>query len=405
MPRWMSFLLFFVPVLALLAAGHVYLYRRLVRDVTERQGLRSAARVLFAVGFAGAIGARALGALLPSEATRLLGIGFLVWTGVVLYVLMFTLAVDLPRKAVEWRGRRRAATVAATPKPSSESASRPPSPERRALLSRGLALGAGVAGAAVSTYGAWRAFHPPDVRDIPVRLPGLPRALEGFTLVQLTDIHIGGVLQRGFVDELVSRTNALKPDLVAITGDLVDGSVEGLGPFVAGFGNLRARHGTFFVTGNHDYYSDAAAWVAFLERLGVQVLRNRSVSIGDSGASFQLAGVDDWSAERLGERGYDLDQALRDVRPDRASVLLAHQPSNFDEVARRGVGLQVSGHTHGGQMFPGNLVGDLIWGDRNAGLSQTDRSLLYVSRGCGFVGPPMRVGAPPEIARLVLLPG
>ncbi|MCP3137939.1 metallophosphoesterase [Pyxidicoccus xibeiensis] len=396
MPRWLSFLLFFIPVLVLLAAGHVYLYRRLVRDVTERRGPRRAAQVLFAVGFAGAIGARALGAILPSEASRLIGIGFLAWMGLILYLLVFTLAVDVARAALAWRARRRAPVA-----PPSE----PPSPERRALLTRGLAVGAGMAGAAVSSYGGWRAFHPPDVRDIPVRLPRLPKALEGFTLVQLTDIHIGGVLQRRFVDELVSRTNALKPDLIAITGDLVDGSVDALGPFVAGFGGLRARYGTFFVTGNHDYYSDADAWVAFMEGLGIQVLRNRSVSIGGGPASFDLAGVDDWSAHRLGEPGYDLDAALRDVRPDRASVLLAHQPSNFDEVARRGVGLQVSGHTHGGQMFPGNIVGDVIWGDRNAGLSRTGDSLIYVSRGCGFVGPPMRVGAPPEIARLVLLPG
>jgi predicted MPP superfamily phosphohydrolase len=395
MPRWLSFLLFFIPVLVLLAAGHVYLYRRLVRDVTRHRGLRVAAQGLFAGGFAGALGARAYGAILPSEASRLLGIAFLAWLGLVLYLLTFTLAADLLRGVSRWRDSRRARARAEAPA----------SPERREFLGRGLAVGAGLASASVSAYGGWRAFHPPDVRDVPVRLPHLPRALEGFTLVQLTDIHIGGVLQRRFVDELVARTNALKPDLIAITGDLVDGSVEGLGPFVAGFGNLRARHGTFFVTGNHDYYSDADAWVAFLRRLGIQVLRNRSVSIGDSGASFDLAGVDDWSAHRLGEPGYDLDAALRDVRPDRASVLLAHQPSNFDEVARRGVGLQVSGHTHGGQMFPGNVMGDLIWGDRNAGLSQTDRSLLYVSRGCGFVGPPMRVGAPPEIARLVLLPG
>ncbi|MBZ4421909.1 metallophosphoesterase [Myxococcus sp. RHSTA-1-4] len=397
MPRWVSFLLFFIPVLLLLAAGHVYLYRRLVRDMTPRRGPRLAAQGVFAVGFAGALGARAFGAVLPSEASRIVGLVFLAWMGLVLYLLAFTLAADLLRNVSRWRASRRASTAAGP--------SAPESPERREFLGRGLALGAGLAGASVSSYGGWRAFHPPDVRDVPVRLPGLPRALEGFTLVHLTDIHIGGVLQRRFVDELVSRTNALKPDLIAITGDLVDGSVEGLGPFVSGFGNLRARHGTFFVTGNHDYYSDADAWVSFLERLGIHVLRNRSVSIGDSGASFDLAGVDDWSAHRLGEPGYDLDAALRDVRPDRASVLLAHQPSNFDEVARRGVGLQVSGHTHGGQMFPGTILGDVIWGDRNAGLSQMDRSLLYVSRGCGFVGPPMRVGAPPEIARLVLLPG
>ncbi|MCP3100355.1 metallophosphoesterase [Myxococcus sp. K15C18031901] len=392
MPRWLSLLLFLVPVLSLLAVAHVYLYRRLVRDVTPRAGLRRFAQVVFALGFGGTVGFRVLDWMLPAEASRVLGIGLLSWTGVVMYVLFFTLALDLPRRFVAWRARRRH-----PPEPEA-----PTSPERRALLSQGLALGAGLAGISVSGYGAWRAFHPPDVRDIPVPLPRLPRTLDGFTLVQLTDIHVGDLLERRFVDELVARTNALSPDLIAITGDLVDGSVERLGAFVAGLGALRARHGVYFVTGNHDYYSGADAWVAFLERMGINVLRNRSVSIGDAGGSFDLAGVDDWSAVRMGEPGYDLDAALRGVRPDRASVLLAHQPSNFDEVALRGVGLQLSGHTHGGQMFPGNLVGDVIWGDRNAGLSRTGGSLLYVSRGCGFVGPPMRVAAPPEIARLVL---
>ncbi|NTX64022.1 metallophosphoesterase [Myxococcus sp. CA051A] len=397
MPRWLSLLVFFVPVLSLLATAHVYLYRRLVRDQTARRGLRLGAQALFGFGFLGAVGFRFLGALFPSEFVRILGIGLLVWMGLVLYLLLFTLAVELVQRAVRWRVRRAAAPL--------EQPSQPPSPERRAILTGGLAVGAGLAGAGVSTFGAWRAFHPPDVRDTPVRLPRLPRALDGFSLVQLTDIHVGDVLQRHFVDELVARTNALKPDVIAITGDLVDGSVESLGAFVAGFGRLRARNGVFFVTGNHDYYSGASSWVAFLETLGITVLRNRAVSIGDTGASFMLAGVDDWSAARMGEPGYDLDAALRGVSPDRASVLLAHQPSNFDEVARRGVGLQLSGHTHGGQMFPGNLVGDAIWGSRNAGLSRTGDSQLYVSRGCGFVGPPMRVGAPPEIARLVLLPG
>ncbi|MFY2559687.1 metallophosphoesterase [Corallococcus terminator] len=397
MPRWLSLLLFFVPVLTVLATAHVYLYRRLVRDQTTRRGLRLGAQAVFGFGFLGAVGFRVLGSLFPSEFVRIVGIGLLVWMGLVLYVLLFTLAVELVQRAVQWRARRTA--------PPPEQPSQPPSPERRAILTGGLAMGAGLAGASVSTFGAWRAFHPPDVRDIPVRLPRLPRAMDGFSLVQLTDIHVGDVLQRHFVDELVARTNALKPDLIAITGDLVDGSVESLGAYVAGFGALRARHGVFFVTGNHDYYSGASSWVAYLERLGITVLRNRAVAIGDTGASFTLAGVDDWSAARMGEPGYDLDAALRGVSPDRASVLLAHQPSNFDEVARRGVGLQISGHTHGGQMFPGNLMGDLIWGQHNAGLSRTGDSHLYVSRGCGFVGPPMRVGAPPEIARLVLQPG
>ncbi|RKG76073.1 metallophosphoesterase, partial [Corallococcus sp. CA049B] len=340
-------------------------------------------------GLVGSLGARTVGAMFSSEMAWWTGIALLVWMGLVLYLLMFTLGLDVVRGVF--------ARVRELPEP--------PSPERRAFLARGLATGATVAGAAVSTFGTWRAFHPPDVRDIPVRLPGLPKALEGFTLVQLTDIHIGGVLQRRFVDELVARTNALKPDLIAVTGDLVDGTVPELGRYVGGFGALKARHGAYFVTGNHDYYSGVAAWTEFVRGLGITVLRNRAVSIGDAGASFDLIGVDDWSASRFGEAGYDLDAALKGLRPDRASVLLAHQPSNFEVVAQRGVGLQISGHTHGGQMFPGNVLGQLIWGEQNAGLSQQGGSQLYVSRGCGFVGPPMRVAAPPEIARIILLPG
>ena len=389
MPRWLSLALFIVPVTSLLAVAHVYLYRRLVRDLTARKAPRRAGIALFAGGFVGSVGARTVGAMLSSEAARATGIVLLLWMGLVLYLLMFTLMLDVGQRVLS-RVRKEPA---------------PPSPERRAFLAKGLAAGATVASATVSTYGSWRAFHPPDVRDIPVRLPRLPKALEGFTLVQLTDVHIGGVLQRRFVDELVARTNALKPDLIAVTGDLVDGTVPALGRYVEGFGALKARHGAYFITGNHDYYSGAGAWVSFLQGLGLTVLRNRSVSIGDAGASFDLAGVDDWSAHKLGEPGYDLDAALRGLRPDRASVLLAHQPSNFEEVARRDVGLQVSGHTHGGQMFPGNVLGRLIWGEQNAGLSQLGNSQLYVSRGCGFVGPPMRVGAPPEIARIILLPG
>ncbi|QAT83047.1 serine/threonine protein phosphatase [Corallococcus coralloides] len=389
MPQWLRMALFLVPVTALLALAHVYLYRRLVRDVTPSRALRRAGLGVFAGGLVGSLGARTVGGMFSSEMAWWTGLALLVWMGLVLYLLMFTLGLDVVR-GVFAKARK---------------LPEPPSPERRAFLARGLATGATVAGAAVSTFGTWRAFHPPDVRDIPVRLPGLPKALEGFTLVQLTDIHIGGVLQRRFVDELVARTNALKPDLIAVTGDLVDGTVPELGRYVGGFGALKARHGAYFVTGNHDYYSGVAAWTEFVRGLGITVLRNRAVSIGDAGASFDLIGVDDWSASRFGEAGYDLDAALKGLRPDRASVLLAHQPSNFEVVARRGVGLQVSGHTHGGQMFPGNVLGQFIWGAQNAGLSQQGGSQLYVSRGCGFVGPPMRVAAPPEIARIILLPG
>jgi len=274
--------------------------------------------------------------------------------------------------------------------------------ERRALLLRTAGAGAGLAGVGLAGYGTFRAFHAPEITEVVVRLPRLPASLEGFSVVQLTDIHVGPFVKRRFMDALVERTNLLRPDLVAITGDLVDGSVRHLGGPVAALAGLRARFGTFFVTGNHEYFSGEREWVAYLQRLGVRVLRNRTVSIGDAGGAFELTGVDDWSGgRRRGRPGYDLERALVGRDPDRASVLLAHQPANWETAATRGVDLQISGHTHGGQLFPMTALIGLEW-EHSAGLYHRGDASLFVSRGCGFWGPPMRVGSPPEIVKLVL---
>ena len=168
--------------------------------------------------------------------------------------------------------------------------------------------------------------------------------------------------------------------------------------------NLQSRFGTYFVSGNHDYYAGWEEWSRELEGIDFEVLRNRTVSIGDPGASFDLIGVDDYGA-RWAPNGYDLEAAVKGRDPERASVLMAHQPSGFELAAQKKIGLQLSGHTHGGQLFPGTLVGDVIWGRRNAGWSALDGSQIYTSRGCGFVGPPMRVGAPPEVVKIILVAG
>jgi hypothetical protein len=205
------------------------------------------------------------------------------------------------------------------------------------------------------------------------------------------------------MDAVVAQCNALKPDLVCVTGDLVDGSVKELGHAVSALSQLRSRHGSFFVTGNHEYYSGDEAWTEALERMGVSVLRNRHVRIGEPHASFDLVGVDDWAAERSGyPRRYDLKQALAGRDPERAAVLLAHQPANWREASRAGIGLQLSGHTHGGQFFPFTLAISAIW-EHDAGHFQEDGRHLYVSRGTGFWGPPVRVAAPPEIVHVTLL--
>lgn len=254
----------------------------------------------------------------------------------------------------------------------------------------------------MAAYGSWRAFAPPEVIELAVKVPKLPRALDGLSIVQLSDIHVGHFIQRKFMDELVRRANGLRPDVVAITGDLVDGDVPTLGQSVAALRNLEARFGSFFVTGNHDYSSGDEAWTEFLETMGIQVLRNRHVRLGDSGGTLDLAGVDDWSGgRRRGKQGYDLDRALAGRDPARAAVLLAHQPANFKIAAERGVDLQLSGHTHGGQLFPMTSFIGLIW-EHSAGLYRHGDAHIYVSRGCGFWGPPMRVGSPPEIVKVVL---
>ncbi|RKI39033.1 metallophosphoesterase [Corallococcus sp. AB004] len=371
--------------------GHLYLFRRLVWNLTSRRGPRLVAA--FVLGFMTLvlIARRYLQRTLPEAPGDVVELVSYSWMGVALCLVLGLAGVDLGR-AVFALGRR------LRPAPSAPSVDA----ERRRFLSQATAGGALALGGGLAGYGSWRAFTAPEVTEVVVRIPKLPRSLDGFSIVQLTDLHVGPFIQRRFMDELVRRANALNPDLVAITGDLVDGTVPRLGGFVAALGNLHARYGSFFVTGNHDYSSGAEAWVAHLGSMGIPSLRNRHVRIGDGGGAFDLVGVDDWhGGRRLGQKGYDLDLALADRDPERAAVLLAHQPANFKVAAERGVDLQISGHTHGGQLFPMTALIGLSW-EHSAGHYRHGDSHIYVSRGCGFWGPPMRLGSPPELVKLVL---
>ncbi|KFA89266.1 metallophosphoesterase [Archangium violaceum] len=385
--RFFSFSIF-IATGALL--GHLYLYRRLVRDTVRSRALRLlAVAVLLSMTLLLLFRRKLLDAL-PVEFADALSVASYTWMGVALLLVIALLVLDLGRWLVVLGQRLRA------PAPS------PVDEERRRFLAQAVAGGAAVTGGGLAAYGSWRAFAPPMVTEVVLKVPKLPKALEGLSIVQLTDIHVGPFIQRRFMDELVRQANDLRPDLFAITGDLVDGDVPTLGGHVAALANLKSRFGSFFVTGNHDYYSGDEQWSAFLGTLGIQVLRNRHVRIGDSGGSLDLIGVDDWSGgRRRGKKGYDLEQALAGRDPDRASVLLAHQPANFKVAAERGVDVQISGHTHGGQLIPMTFFIGLAW-DHSAGLYQHGGSHLYVSRGCGFWGPPMRVGSPPELVKLVL---
>jgi predicted MPP superfamily phosphohydrolase len=237
-----------------------------------------------------------------------------------------------------------------------------------------------------------------------VKLERLPKELSGLSIVQLTDVHIGPTIGKKFLEHVVERSNDAKADAIVITGDLVDGSVASLRAHVEPLAKLRARYGVFFVTGNHEYYSGVDEWLEELGRLGVKPLRNERVALGDA-VSIDLAGVDDASARGFGPaHGPDYAKALGGALPDRELVLLAHQPSQIVHAARAGVGLQLSGHTHGGQIWP---FGALVRLNQPyvAGLHKHDaRTQIYVSRGTGYWGPPMRLFCPAEITKIVLAP-
>jgi uncharacterized protein len=262
------------------------------------------------------------------------------------------------------------------------------------------------AGAAfvLSAWAVVLALRPPQLRRLEVLIPSWPSTLGGFRIVQLSDVHIGPLLDRRFAARLVGVVNALAPDLVAITGDLVDGSVEQIATEVEPLRGLQARHGVFFVTGNHDYFSRVDPWLDKVRELGFRTLRNERVRIGDAHGSFDLAGVDDRFAHLFGgDHGEDLGRALDGRDGDLPVVLLAHNPNVFDEAARFGVDLQLSGHTHGGQIWPFQAIVRLAT-RYVAGEYRRGRSTLYVTRGTGFWGPPMRLFQPSEITEITLRP-
>jgi predicted MPP superfamily phosphohydrolase len=255
-----------------------------------------------------------------------------------------------------------------------------------------------VAATAVGTvgYGTYGVLRGPAVKRVTVPLAKLPRAAHGFRIAVVSDIHLGPVLGRGFAQRVVDTINSTQPDLIAVVGDLVDGSVKDLGPAAAPLARLRARHGSYFVTGNHEYYSGADQWVEEVRRLGLHPLENARTEL----PAFDLAGVNDLAGESEGE-GPDFTRALGDRDTSRAVVLLAHQPVQIHEAVRHHVDLQLSGHTHGGQLWPGNLVAAAA-NPTVAGLDRYGDTQLYVSRGAGAWGPPTRVGAPSDITVIEL---
>jgi predicted MPP superfamily phosphohydrolase len=377
--------LFLAIVLVVVVGGHVYLYRRLFRDTTSDRRIRRVGAIALAFAGASLFLARSVFVRFHTPWGDALAFAAWCWMGIGLYLGMSLAAFHLWRRMDGWRRSRTGAV--------------PVSPARRQFLARAAVGGAGLVAAGFSAYGVRRAFAPPVIDEVAVRLPRLHRAFDGLRLVQVSDVHIGDVLGRPFLEDMVQRCNALKPDLVAVTGDLVDGHVDRLAPTIAALQRLRSRWGTYFVTGNHEYYSGDVEWCAALERMGLTVLRNRIVTLRDGDARLDLVGVDDYGQKDRPAAG-TWTQRWPDATP---SSRRSCWPTSraVEDGLEKGIGLQLSGHTHGGQMFPITGLVAALW-TYSAGLYRVGDAHVYVHRGTGFWGPPMRIGSPPEIAAITL---
>jgi len=279
------------------------------------------------------------------------------------------------------------------------------SAQRTHALSSGSAVFVVVAAAFASVVGLISARRVARVVNVDVPILNLPLALHGFTIAQISDIHVGPTIKRAYVSGIVDTVNGLQPDLIAVTGDIVDGSVHDLSPHTEPLKRLAAKHGAFFVTGNHEYYSGERAWTAEFKRLGLRVLMNEHVVVTHDGARFVVAGVADYSAHHFDPaQRSDPKVALQDAPTDATPrILLAHQPRSAAAAADAGFDLQLSGHTHGGQFWPWNYFVRLQQ-PFTAGLHRLNNLWVYISRGTGYWGPPNRFGAPSEISRLRLVP-
>ncbi|MEW2315043.1 metallophosphoesterase [Streptomyces bauhiniae] len=435
------FALVALAVLALVVGLHWYVWRRLIRDTTRPRGAaRRAGTVLFVTApvlMIAALVAERSGA--PFWLQRALAWPGFLWMALALYLLLATLATEPVRV---WAGRRarratreavlaglggvrmppaeraesvRAEQASASLSPASapaepsagadgtSSAEAPPASalaatalSRRVFVSR--VAGGTAAAVALGTtgWGTYGVLRGPRVKRLTVPLAKLPRSAHGFRIAVVSDIHLGPVLGRNFAQTVVDTINSTQPDMIAVVGDLVDGSVKNLGPAAAPLAGLESRLGSFFVTGNHEYFSGAAQWLDEVRTLGMRPLENARTEL----PYFDLAGVNDLQGESEGH-GPDFAKALGDRDPSRACVLMAHQPVQIHEAVRHSVDLQLSGHTHGGQLWPGNLIAKAA-NPTVAGLAHYGDTQLYVSRGAGAWGPPTRVWAPSDITVIEL---
>jgi predicted MPP superfamily phosphohydrolase len=425
----LSAILGFAGVLALVTGLiHYYLWRRLVRDTLASgrwrrigAGITIVLAVLIPVTLVG----------VRSGAVEWLAWPGYLWLALMFYLLVVLIVLEVPRLAIRlWLRRAEPASAPAfadaaggagvagasddfgasdggasfggraAPLGDGGGSGAGRGVDRRLVLARGAAIFAGLTATGITGYGVRTALGPPQLDRVQIPLAKLPRSMDGTRLAVVSDIHLGPLTGHNHSRRIVDLINSMDADIVAIVGDLVDGSVAELGPGAAALADIRAKQGAYFVTGNHEYYSGYQEWLAEVSRLGITPLRNDRREITTRGGVLDLAGVNDFGGEAYGD-GPDFAKALDGRDTSRPVVLMAHQPLAAFEAAKHGVDLQVSGHTHGGQMAPFNLLVPLQQ-PVTRGLGNVDGVPVYVTNGAGFWGPPVRVGAPPQVTLIEL---
>jgi predicted MPP superfamily phosphohydrolase len=256
----------------------------------------------------------------------------------------------------------------------------------------------------ISAHGVWQGTASPRLRQIDLPLADWPQDLEGLRIAHITDTHIGPIFRKERMEELVTRINDLNPDLVFITGDIVDGNVQDLRVDAAPLAELRPRYGVWACPGNHEYYSGFSPWMKQFADFGIRMLINEHAVLRINSQALLLAGVSDVVAARFGLEEPDIGKALAGAPPDAPRILLAHRPMGSAEHARHGVSLQFSGHTHGGQALPVQPLVKSLNDSYLYGLYAVNGMILYVGTGAGLWGGyPVRFGVPPEVALFRLI--
>ncbi|GLX95058.1 metallophosphoesterase [Herbidospora sp. NBRC 101105] len=405
---------FLVVVFGVVFAVHYYLYRRLIRSTTlpgrARRALTGGLIVLLGLLLVALVGSR----VSSSWVVHVLAWPGFIWVAVMFYLTLICLVLEIPRLILNRRFKgdpvKEApppkvvpATVGSTFGPKKieievEDVVEPPErPDRRLFINRAAAVAAGIGAGTIVGFGLKSGLGAPVIEKVRISLPGFAG---GMRVALVSDIHLGPLTGIGHTERIVELINTLKADFVAIVGDLVDGPVSELGPLAAPLQHIRPQ--TYFVTGNHEYYlaDGPEPWIDLLGGYGIKTLVNERVTIQGQHGNLTLAGVNDVTGDTV-RHGPDLELALHGRPEGVPTILLAHQPVIGLEAAKAGVDLQLSGHTHGGQMVPFDRIVPLQQ-PVVRGLGKIGDMPIYVTRGAGFWGPPVRVGAPPEITLIEL---